>query len=78
LAIVILDFDTPSPPDALSFYEGQMTPHDPQGLKQNKQYIYYLRSLLASHSAYLYLINLTIDKVNNIIEEINREIERLV
>jgi len=68
----------PSRSDDESFYEGQMTPHDFQGLKQNNQYIYYLRSLLASHSAYLFLINMTIDKVNNIIEELNREIERLV
>ena len=68
----------PSPSDALGFYEGQMTPHDFQGLKQNKQYIYYLNSLFASHSTYLFQINLTIEKVNNIIEELNREIERLV
>ena len=68
----------PSPSDALSFYEGQMTPHDFQGLKQNKQYIYYLKSLFSSHSTYLFQINLTIGMVNNIIEDLNREIERLV
>jgi hypothetical protein len=64
--------------DRESFYEGQMTPHDFQGLKQNKQYIYYLKSLFASHSTFLSMINLTIEMVNNIIEELNREIERLV
>jgi len=60
-----------------SFYGGKMTPIDFQNLKLNHQYKYNLKSLHSGHSAFLFLLYYSVDQVDDIIDQLNHEINRL-
>ena len=58
-------------------YAGEMIPVDFIQLKSSQQYRYYIRTLHASHSAFIYLNNFVSTKVESLISDCQDEIKRL-
>ncbi len=63
----------PTPP----YYEGEMIPNNFKQLKRNKAYKYHIRSLRSSHSAVNGLNELTVKKVEKMINYCQEELIRL-
>ena len=73
----IFDIENFNRENANDLYAGQMIPNDFSALKKSKQYRYYLKSLHASHSFVNFQFNISLEMVNEIIDELNNEINRL-
>ena len=63
----------PTPPH----YQGEMIPNDFQQLKRNKAYKYHIRTLHSGHSAFNGLNEISVNKVEELINHCQEELTRL-
>ncbi len=55
-------------------YSGEMIPNNFEELKKNKEYLYYLKSFKESHLNFITMSNFILDKIEELILNINNEV----